>query len=152
MKSAAASSLADAIEASAGTVVISPPVADRPPEGLSPRARQRWYIERQIDDLRTALALLQQKVTANDASALTRMAPLNAALERWLGQLADLSPKDEHDPLDDAAARWKTAAESARKKILDGCADARERMGALLGRPFPYAADVGADRSAASPA
>lgn len=150
MKSTAAASLAAAIEAAANKAPLKPPEPDRPPEGLSPRGVQRWYIERQIDQVSTSLALLQTRVNAGDASALSRMASLNTSLSDWLDKLAKLGDADARDPLESEARRWETAAATARKKILDGLAMARERMGALLGRPFPYAPDVGADRSPSS--
>lgn len=127
-----------------------PPKPEEPPEGLSPRGVQRWYIERQIKQLSVSLELLQTRVNAGDAAALSRMSPLNTSLREWLAQLDKIGDADARNPLESEARRWETAAASARKKILDGLAMARERMGALLGRPFPYAADVGADRSPSS--
>jgi len=151
MKSTAAASLAAAIEAAASKAPPpKPPEPDRPPEGLSPRGVQRWYIERQIDQVSTSLALLQRRVNEGDASALARMSSLNSSLSDWLDKLAKLGDADARDPLESEARRWEAAAASARKKILDGLAMARERMAALLGRPFPYAPDVGTDRPPSS--
>ena len=148
MKSSAAASLAAAIEEAANRAGPPPKVEPmRPPEGLSPRGVQRWYIERQIDQVSQSLELLQRKVNSGDASALARMSSLNSSLSDWLEKLSKLGDADARDPAESEGKRWEIAATSARKKILDGLAMARERMAALLGRPFPYAADVGADRS-----
>lgn len=126
----------------------APVVAERPPEGLSPRALRRWHIERQIEAVRQALALTEGQIAKGNTTALSRVGSLNDQLRKWLDALAELEGPERADP--DAEARvWRQHAESAIEKIKAGCADARERMGALLGRPFPYAADVGAGGPAA---
>lgn len=117
----------------------APVVAEEPPKGVSARALRRWHIEKQIEAVRTALALVQSKIESGDPMHLSRVGTLNKELRSWLDALAELEGPEQEDPHAEER-RWERAATEAVKKIRDGCADARERMAALIGRPFPYAA------------
>ena len=119
-----------------------PVVAERPPAGLPPRELQRWHIERQINAIRDALALAESKVSRGESSALARIGPLNTQLREWLSELSKLEKEGEKVDPDADRQRWRAHAEAAVKKIRAGVKDARERMAALLGRPFPADADV----------
>jgi hypothetical protein len=122
MKSTAAAMLADAIEA----VPAPEPdtaTAERPPPGLSPRDLQRWHIERQIDAVRDALALAENRVAKGESTALSRIGPLNTQLREWLGALADLDKRgpDRDDP-EAERARWAAAKDRVLDRIRSGLA------------------------------
>lgn len=114
----------------------APQKAEPVPPELAGVQRRLWIIRQRIDRIRDALA------KADAALDLPRISPLQGVLTDLLKQEAILEA--EATPSDPQAEerRWRAAAESAVKKIKAGCADARERMGALLGRPFPYAAGM----------
>ena len=74
MKSAAYTSLADAIEAAAEqTAAKTPPVrvsAPEPPPGLNPQARRLWYVEREIRACSDAIAQAHAKGDAARTGSL----------------------------------------------------------------------------------
>lgn len=112
-------------------------IAERPPEGLTVLGRRLWYIERRIEGLGQALAEAEAK------GELARINGLSGQLQKWLDDLQKYAPPEPADPRAEER-RWQAASDRAVGKVKVGVAAARERMGALLGRPFPGNADVGA--------
>lgn len=110
------------------------PFAPAVPAHLAGTDRRLWIIRSRIDATRTALARADV-----EPGGLGRISQLTGQLSDLLEQEAKL----ERDamPLDPHAEekRWQAAADRGVAKVRSGCKDARERMGALLGRPFPYA-------------
>lgn len=113
----------------------APIIAERPPEGLTGEQQELWIIDHEIEATRNALAKAR-------AEGSTRTAPLQGELYDLLDRRRKLRAQAE--PLDphEEENRWRLAADNAVKKIRSGVKEARERMAALLGRPFPGDAGV----------
>lgn len=119
-----------------------PIVAEKPPEGLSLRVKRVWYVEKDIALFRDALATAEAELKTGNLGALTRMAALSGRLQALREELERLAPPEPPDPHAEER-KWKASADAAVAKIKAGVKDARERMAALMGRPFPGGA-VGA--------
>lgn len=109
----------------------APPV----PAELHGPERRLWIIRSRIDATRTALARADV-----EPGGLGRISQLTSQLTDLLKQESIV--ERDATPDDPAAEerRWERAAAVAVGKVKAGVNAARERMGALLGRPFPYAA------------
>lgn len=142
LRSKAAAFLADAITEAAAHApreVKAPTIhkAEPVPANLEGRHRQLWIVRSEIDYVRDSLA------TARDRQDLARISSLTKVLKDLLkdeAEIESLAPRDPHAE----ERRWEVAKNSAVAKIKAGVNDAREKMAALLGRPFPTDADVGA--------
>lgn len=99
----------------------APVVAERPPEGLSARQLRRWHIERQIENVRQALAVVEGQIARGDTSALSRVGSLNDQLRKWLDALAQLEGPEVEDP-DEERRRWQAAADRVLDRIRTGLA------------------------------
>lgn len=123
MKSAAYTSLADAIEAAAErTEKKAPPVVPEPPEvppELEGAARRLWIIRARIDATRRALARADV-----EPGGLGRVSQLTGQLVGLLEQeerLAPPGPADAHAE----ERRWRAAADACVAKIKAGIAAAK---------------------------
>lgn len=114
-----------------------PPKAPPVPVELQGAARRLWIIRQRIDRVRDAL----QK--ADDTLDLGRISSLTGTLHDLMKQEAIVEREAEPSDPEAERRRWERASALAVKKIRDGVKDARERMAAVLGRPFPGNANVG---------
>jgi hypothetical protein len=113
-----------------------PPKAPPVPVELQGAARRLWIIRQRIDRVRDALQ------RADDTLDLGRISSLQGALHDLLKQEAIIEKDAAPDDPAAEEKRWERASAIAVKKIRDGVTDARGRMAALMGRPFPGDADL----------
>jgi hypothetical protein len=144
MKSKAASVLADAIEAAATSAPTREPPPLPPPEQPPPELRGQaldlWIIDAELRETRVEMHEIRHRMRVGQGTA-HGLAALGKRLDALMDRRRELRPHEPPDPHTEER-RWKAASDSAVKKIRDGVTEARERMAALMGRPFPGDADV----------